>query len=215
MSPALAGRFSTAAPPGKPHPHVLSTFSCALRCVHISEPFSSKCPLLPKGRVGILQAGAAGETHRFRRKEPLQGWGWRDLGGFRNLSGLPAPKMWTGSAPYGALPVAVIPLPKPLGPVGSLGSPNPSLSWTVSPLGSAGAWRCGAWLGRKREHGIPMTPPPGSHLSGGLTFHAGKIGLFLEHALRVPPFTWPSVTGGWGGGGMGAVRCCTPGPRRA
>ena len=33
-----------------------------------------------------------------------------------------------------------------------------------------------------------------SSFRGGLTFHTRKIGLFLEHALHVPSFTWPSAS---------------------
>lgn len=38
------------------------------------------------------------------------------------------------------------------------------------------------------------SPMAGISSFRGLTFHTRKIGLFLEHALHVPSFTWPSAS---------------------
>lgn len=139
-----------------------------------------------KRKGGTPQAGVSGETHRFRRKEPLQGWRWGTLDWFPK----PVLLLRQGSPHTGALPLDVIPVPTSLGPVIPW-FPSPHLEldclhWVLMLLGGGvHDWeKEGTW-----------TPPwLGSHLLGGLTFHTRKISLFLEYALYVPSFTWPSAS---------------------
>ena len=139
-----------------------------------------------KRKGGTPQAGVSGETYRFRRKEPLQGWRWGTLDWFPK----PVLLLRQGSPHTGALPLDVIPVSTSLGPVIPW-FPSPHLEldclhWVLMLLGGGvHDWeKEGTW-----------TPPwLGSHLLGGLTFHTRKISLFLEYALYVPSFTWPSAS---------------------
>ena len=116
-----------------------------------------------KRKGGTPQAGVSGETYRFRRKEPLQGWRWGTLDWFPK----PVLLLRQGSPHTGALPLDVIPVPTSLGPVIPW-FPSPHLEldclhWVLMLLGGGvHDWeKEGTW-----------TPPwLGSHLLGGLTFH--------------------------------------------